>query len=484
MEGSDRFQDRNSSSSEYIRFPVKASWSGNIIIGSLSLIGFLALWFWFASTSPLSIKERVPGMDGAPAMASTSGSRTGPEGQLLLSDGVPADMKGAWPCFRGEHLDNISPESYRPVPANAGFIESWGIDVGEGFAGAAIRDGRVYIMDYDREKKADALRCLSLGDGKEIWRYTYPVTIKRNHGMSRTVPFVTESVVISLGPKCHVTCLNSTSGEKKWSLDLVQAYGTVVPEWYAGQNPLIDNGRAILAPGGTALLAAVDVETGGTVWESSNPHGWKMTHSSVVPMDFNGKRIYIYCADGGVTGVSAEDGRILWETGEWKIRIANIPSPLVIGDGRIFLCGGYDTGSLMLKLEENNGTIEPKILYRLPPERFGSTQHTPILYQGYLYGVRPDGQLVCLDLDGNEKWASGSANKFGLGSYMIAGTILYVLNDAGLLSRVEATPDAFRLVDRTEVLHGHESWGPIAFASGRMIVRDSTRMICLEVTAK
>ena len=128
-----------------------------------------------------------------------------------------------------------------------------------------------------------------------------------------------------------------------------------------------------------------------------------MTHSSVVPMDFNGKRIYIYCADGGVTGVSAEDGRILWETGEWKIRIANIPSPLVIGDGRIFLCGGYDTGSLMLKLEENNGTIEPKILYRLPPERFGSTQHTPILYQGYLYGVRPDGQLVCLIWTGT-KW--------------------------------------------------------------------------------
>lgn len=416
-------------------------------------------------------------------MTSRSGSRTGPEGRLILSDGVPGDMKGAWPCFHGERLDNISQESYQPASPNAGFNEYWGLDVGEGFAGAAIRGGRVYLMDYDRDNKADALRCLSLNDGKEIWRYTYPVTIKRNHGMSRTVPFVTESVVLALGPKCHVTCLDSIGGEKKWSLDLVQAYGTKVPEWYAGQNPLIDNGRAILAPGGSALVVALNLETGETIWESPNPHDWKMTHSSVVPMEFNGKRMYVYCADGGVTGVSADDGRILWETDEWKIRIANVPSPLIVGDGRIFFSGGYDAGGMMLQLKETEGKIETEILYRLPPERFGSTQHTPILYNGYLYGVRPDGQLVCLDLDGDEKWTSGAANRFGMGSYMIAGSILYVMNDSGLLSRVEVTPSEFRLIDQTQVLHGHDSWGPIAFASGRMIVRDMTRMVCLDVTA-
>ena len=28
------------------------------------------------------------------------------------------------------------------------------------------------------ENQADALRCLSLADGKEIWRYSYPVKVK------------------------------------------------------------------------------------------------------------------------------------------------------------------------------------------------------------------------------------------------------------------------------------------------------------------
>ena len=55
--------------------------------------------------------------------------------------------------------------------------------------------------------------------------------------MSRTIPYVSENFVISLGPKCNLTCLDSKTGEKKWTLDLVQAFGAEVPDWYAGQCP-------------------------------------------------------------------------------------------------------------------------------------------------------------------------------------------------------------------------------------------------------
>ncbi|MEW6236662.1 MAG: PQQ-binding-like beta-propeller repeat protein [Candidatus Omnitrophota bacterium] len=461
---------------------------GKIISASFALAGIAALCLWIASRPPMTFEERVPGQDKSGA--ASEGGRTGPEGVLLTSgeipaslqprpDGLPADLRGAWPCFRGKDLDNICKDNFKPTPKDSGFTELWSLDVGEGFAGAAVLNGRVYMLDYDREKKADALRCLSLAEGKEIWRYTYPENVKRNHGMSRTIPYVTEKYVVSIGPKCQVTCLNSKTGEKKWSLDLVNAYDAEVPPWYAGQCPLIDGDRVILAPGGSALMIAVDIETGETVWESPNPNDWKMTHSSITPMDFNGRRMYVYCASGGVAGVSAKDGSILWETPEWTIRMANVPSPLAIGDERLFLSGGYKAGSMMLKLEENSGRIVPSILFRLKPERFGSPQHTPILYNGFIYGIRPDGMLVCLDLDGNEKWNSTSAYKFGLGPYTIAGSLIYAMNDNGLLSRVEAAPDGFRLWDQTQVLQGSDSWAPIAVASGRLILRDLTRMVCL-----
>ena len=226
---------------------MNASLIGKLVTSGFAVAAVLSIALWLGASNPHSLEQRVPGMDKSGNSAASERSRTGPAGLLVKSDGIPSDLPGEWPCFRSANLDNISLETFKPVAKDSGFEELWGLDVGEGFAGAVVKHGRVYLMDYDRDNKEDALRCLSLDDGQEIWRYTYPVNIKRNHGMSRTAPYVTDDVVISLGPKCHVSCLDAKSGEKKWSLDLVFAYGTEVPPWYAGQNPLIDNGKRILA---------------------------------------------------------------------------------------------------------------------------------------------------------------------------------------------------------------------------------------------
>ena len=92
--------------------------------------------------------------------------------------------------------------------------------------------------DYDEELGEDALRCLSLDDGREIWRRAYRVRVKRNHGMSRTVPALADGVVVTVGPRCHVMAVNAISGELLWGLDLERAYGSETPFWYTGQCPL------------------------------------------------------------------------------------------------------------------------------------------------------------------------------------------------------------------------------------------------------
>lgn len=454
---------------------------GKAVITVAAIAAVMALVTLPGTPTPHLLEIRVPGLDKAPATDKSRGSRSGPDGELVSGPGIAMNITGQWPNFRGPGLDSIATEPYQPVPPEQGYEELWAIDVGEGFAGAAIRDGRVYVLDYDRDNRRDVLRCLSLDDGQDIWRYSYPVVVKRNHGMSRTTPFVTDSHVVSIGPKCHVTCLDALTGEKQWSLDLVYAYDTDIPPWYAGQNPYVDNDRVILGTGGDALVVALDLHTGEPVWESPNPNQWKMTHSSITPMMLNGELTYIYCASGGVAAVSAVDGRTVWETPEWTIKMANVPSPVVIDDSRIFFSGGYQAGAMMLRLTTDGDAVTPTVEYRLEPEVFGSTQHTPILYQDHLFGVRPDGQLVCLDLDGTVVWNSGPNYTFGLGPYMIAGSILYVMDDHGLLSRVEATPREFRLIDQTQVLDGHDSWAPFAFASGRMIARDMTRMTCFKI---
>lgn len=453
-----------------------------ILVG-VTFIGAIALLLWFkAGLIVNQFQERVP--DLSDNLAATGGSNAPWQGTLIKSNGVPANLSGVWPQLRGPLRDGINTES---IPLSKNPKVMWKIPVGEGFAGAAIWKGRAFVLDYDLQKRADAMRCLSLTDGKEIWRYTYPDKIKRNHGMSRTVPIVSDRFVISLGPKCNVLCLNPESGELIWQLDMVREFKTEVPMWYAGQCPFVDGNKLILGAGGTnALVVAVDCTTGNVLWKSPNPHNWAMTHSSIASMTFKGHRMYLYSASGGITAVSAEDGSILWEYPDWKISMANIPSPVVIGEDRIFFTGGYGAGSLMLQLKETDGKLSVSPLFRLKPNVFGATQHTPILYKDHLFGVRagPDEQLVCLDTDGKVVWQSGSAHKFGNGPFLIAQDMIFVMNDEGLLTLAEASLTDYKQLAQVKVLEGPDAWGPMALADGYLILRDMNEMVCLDARAR
>jgi outer membrane protein assembly factor BamB len=263
-------------------------------------------------------------------------------------------------------------------------------------------------------------------------------------------------------------------------MDLVKQFGTVVPEWYAGQCPIIDGGKAIIAPGGSSLMIAVDCATGKIVWQTPNPDGWGMTHCSIAQMTLNGKKMYIYCSTGGVTGVDAANGSVLWKTDAWKNKIANVSTPVVIGDGRIFLSSGYNLGAMMIRVSEQGGKFGVETLYSLKASVFGSDQQTPILYKGYIYGVRPNRQLVCLDLNGNVLWDSGEA-RFGMGPYTLAGGNIYLMNDTGVLTLAEATTSGYKQLAQAKILNGNDSWGPMAIAGGRLIARDLTRMVCVDI---
>ena len=79
-------------------------------------------------------------------------------------------------------------------------------------------------------------------------------------------------------------------------------------------------------------------------------------------------------------------------------------------------------------------------------------------------------------------WTSTSAHKFGDGPYAIVNGLLYLMDDSGVLTLIQASSSEFLQLAQAKVLDGHESWGPMAVASGRMIVRDTERMICLDIS--
>jgi outer membrane protein assembly factor BamB len=263
--------------------------------------------------------------------------------------------------------------------------------------------------------------------------------------------------------------------------------GATEPLWYTGQCPLIDGNKVILAPGGPdALLAAVDAATGKIAWKTPNPQGWKMSHSSVMPMTLAGTRMYVYAAVGGVAGVSPEDGKLLWSV-PWNAEVV-AASPVALDGDRVFVTGAYGAGGLMIRVTAKDGAFAAEVLDKhLSKDGFACEQQTPIFRDGLLYGIMPKdagalrGQFVCYKPDGALVWSSGPTNRFGLGPFILADGKFCVLSDDGTLTVLEASPEKYSELSRAKVLDGQDAWGPIAIAGTRMIVRDSKKMVCVDI---
>jgi len=443
-----------------------------VAVPILILCGWGAVFLlsrWFAYDPARNLALSLPGMDGGPAGSDrvvTNEVQVNLAGKLEKFDGVPSNLPGSWPRFRGADFDNICKAGVKLADRwpESGPKVLWSVTLGEGHAAPTVLNGCVYLFDYDEAKRADALRCFSLADGKEIWRRSYTLPAKRNHGLSRTIPAVTEDCIVTIGPRCHVSCVETATGNFRWGIDLQKEYGTTEPLWFTGQCPLIDNGLAILAPGGPdALMMAVDCKTGAVVWKMPNPKGWKMSHSSILPLTLHGEKMYVYAAVGGMTGVSP-DGKVLWDI-PWSASVV-APSPVPVAGNKIFITAGYGAGSLMVQIDKTADGFSAKEISRTgPQDGLACEQQTPILFDGLLYGIMPkDGgalkqQFVCYDPAGGQPvWSSGKTNRFGLGPFFMADGKFFILDDDGTLTMLAASRTGYEPLAQHKVLEGQDAW--------------------------
>jgi len=479
----------------------------NLYIGAIIAVFGIVLIWWIFKDQPYELAERVPGMDNRPKMEIRPDTVV--IGEFLDTlEAFDELIIGDWPRFRGVDFDNISKDTF-PLAEKwdtAGPPVIWRTTLGEGYAGPAVHNGRVYLLDYNERRKADMLRCFSLKSGIELWRRWYYVDIKRNHGYSRTIPAVTDNYIVTLGPKSHVMCLNPLDGNLLWSIDLEKEYGIpgkekgrITPDFYSGQCPLIDNDIAVIAPGVKALMIGVDCATGKVTWQTPNPDSLKMSHGSIMPMIIHGKRMYVYNAVGGVCGVSAEGadiGKLLWTTTEWS-PATTAASPVLLGDNEIAVFGSYGAGGARIKINANESGYSAVVLEQhAAPNGISSDQQTPIMVGDYIWSMLPlnagplKGQVVCYhksDLT-TPVWTSGKDNRFGmgLGPYIVSGDKMYLLDDnANLyLFRFENNNSSITQLASHKIINGIEAWGPMAIAGNYLIMRDSRNLLCLNIGNK
>jgi len=477
----------------------------NIVIAFAALLFTTLFSWWMFAVPSYNNVERIPGMDNRPPIKPMSDSVD--IGRYFDSLGQFDEIaEGSWPRFRGSDFDNISRD---PTPIAESWDSTgpplvWKTTLGEGYSGPVVLNGRVYLLDYNEKRKADMLRCFSLKTGTEIWRRWYNVDLKRNHGYSRTVPAVTDKYIVSIGPRSHVMCLDPVSGKLLWKIDLEKEYGIrtsekgrVTPDFYTGQCPLIDDDIAVLAPGVKALMIGVNCENGKVIWQTPNPDSLRMSHGSIIPMTFYGKRMYVYNAVGGVVGVSAEGedtGKLLWRTLDWS-PATTAASPVYLGNNEIAVFGSYGAGGARIRIDQTqDGYTAVMTEQHKAPEGIASDQQTPIIINNYIWSVMPENagplkkQLVCFERSNLLKpvWSSGKENRYGrgLGPYIVSGNRMFLLDDDGNLYYFNIEKGSASLRQKMKVMDGIEAWGPMAIAGRYLLMRDARNLLCLDIGTK
>ncbi len=473
-----------------------------IIIGVVTGLFLLLLLWWLIKDQPFNLIARVPGMDNRPKKVERPDTVIIGEHFDTLGR-MDEVIAGDWPRFRGIDFDNISKDQTPLAESwdSSGPAIIWRTTLGEGYAGPAVHNGRVYLLDYNEKKKADMLRCFSLKSGTELWRRWYNVELKRNHGYSRTIPAVTDKYLVSIGPRSHVMCLDPLNGNLLWSIDLEKQYGIpgkekgkITPDFYSGQCPLIDKDIAVIAPGGKALMIGVNCATGKVLWKTQNTDTLRMSHGSIIPMIIHGKRMYVYNAVGGVVGISAEGediGKLLWKTTEWS-PATTAASPLLLDNDEIAVFGSYGAGGAKIKINSDaSGYTAIVVEQHKATSGIASDQQTPVIIGDFIWTLMPENagalkkQLVCYQKSDllTPVWSSGKENRFGrgLGPYIVSGDKMYLLDDDGKLYLYKILKNSVTLMESHKVLNGIEAWGPMAIAGNYLIMRDARNLLCLNI---
>ncbi|MFO7973831.1 MAG: PQQ-binding-like beta-propeller repeat protein [Candidatus Hydrogenedentota bacterium] len=401
---------------------------------------------------------------------------------LLLTGAAGAD----WWQFQGPNRDGTSPETglMRSWP-EGGPTELWSFPLGEGFAGPAVRDGEVYILDR-QENKRDILRCLDLSTGKELWNYAYDAPGTVGHSGSRNPPTIAEKYVYSVGMLGDFYCIDRMTHEPVWHTNILESFGQRVPRWGVSQSPVLWHDLVIVAPQAEdAFVAAYHQDTGELAWKSPSFGGVGYV-SPVVTTLAGVEQAVMVSANGKTAGISLEDGSLLWAYEGWQCKIP-IPYPTTLPDDRLFITGGYGAGSAMIQIKRDGDAFNVTELFKT--DDCGSQIHQALLHEGHLYAnsnsnTRSDG-MVCMTLEGELKWRTRDSDelpRFERGNLLLAdGMIISLDGKTGILHLVDPSPEGYKELASAKIFDGHRMWAPMALTDGRLLLRDQEQIKCLDL---
>ena len=343
---------------------------------------------------------------------------------LMLSMTVMKGQAQDWPQWRGINRDGKVTGFKAPETWPQQLNQTWKVTVGLGDATPALLNNKLYV--FTRQGENELLQCLDAATGKQVWQSAgYPAVAvsgpAASHPGPRSSVTVADGKVVTVGIGGDIACFDASSGKLLWRNE---DYKNAVPQFFTGMSPLISSGICYAHLGGpkTGQFIAFDLSSGAVKWKVE---GEGPAYGSPVLMTIDGSKQIVFQAQTKLVSLNPGDGKQLWEfaTPVGTGRVQNATSP-VTDQNRIYFTG-LNNGVNAIEIKKEGNSFVVNKLWSNPD--FSTSYNTPLLKDGFLYGLSNQNRLFCINAgSGQTAWSDNTALQ-NFGSIVDAGSVIVAL---------------------------------------------------------
>lgn len=383
-----------------------------------------------------------------------------------------------WPQWRGTNRDAKVTGFKAPQTWPQQLNQSWKVEVGLADATPALVNNRLYV--FTRQGGDEVLQCLDASTGKQIWQaegYGAPVISgpAASHPGPRSTPTVSGGKVFTLGVDGTLSSYDAATGGLVWRN---QEYTSTFPEFYVSLSPIVEDGLCVVMLGGPGAgrFLAFDVNTGNVKWNTASSDG--PTYGSPALMTVGGNKIIVFPTETKLVGVSLADGSALWEvaTPIGAGRVQNSASPVI--DGQKVYYTGLNNGVNAIEVSRQGSSYSVNTLWK--NEELSTAYNTPVLKDGYLYGLSNLNKLFCINTaNGQTAWIDEAAHQ-NFGSVIDAGSVMVALSSTSNLVAFRTNPQAYSQLTLIKVADTPVYAHPV-LSGNRIYIKDNDSIIMYTV---
>ena len=422
---------------------------------------------------------------------------------LFVGWAVAAD----WPQWRGPQRTGVSAET--------GLLKVWPKEgpkllwtfknAGLGHGSFAVVGNTLYTLGTRGDD--EIVIALDVTSGAELWTAKIAplfVAVDQHIGWGdgpRSTPTIDGNHLYALGGQGELVCLDiAAKGKEVWRKNLPKDLGgEMMTGWGFSESPLIDGPLLLCTPGGAqGTVAALNKMTGTLVWQSKELKN-KAPYSSIVVAEIHGVRQYVQnsfvdVTGGFVSGIAAQDGKVLWTMPTFKGDSYNIGPTPIVKDNLVYVSTQNGvTGCHLFALDKS---FKAKDLYSKANQKVMKNNHGGVVLIGdHVYGHSERSGWVCQEFKTGDQVSVKTLDAHST-SLTAADGMLYFFTDDGVASLVEATPkmfteiSSFKLPERSKIpdtratSRKSKTWAHPVVANGHLYLRDHDLLFCFDVKAK